>query len=89
MDDDLLVGILTKPGAPPLAMVVDKRVHLEPDALGPRKVSIDFGDDVAGVTVLEKGETKEVQGNSVTLTLPAGGGQLLRLMVSGGSRSAG
>jgi len=86
IDDDLLVGILTKPGAPPLAMVVDKRVDLEPDALGPRKVSIDFGDDVAGVTLLEKGETKEVQGNSVTLTLPAGGGQLLRLMVSGGSR---
>jgi len=83
MDEDLLVGILIKPGAAPLAMVVDKRVDLKAGALEPRDVTLRFGKDVASVAVIERGASKEVPGASVALTLPAGGGQLLRLNVAG------
>ena len=44
MDGDLLVGILTKPGAPPLAMIVDKRAVDTVGTLKPRRVNVTFAE---------------------------------------------
>jgi hypothetical protein len=79
MTDDLLVGIPRKDGAAPLAMVVDKRVDDGYKTIKPREVQITFSQAVKSVDVLEKGQSRKVDGRTVKLTLQAGGGQLLRL----------
>lgn len=79
MSDDLLVGILVKEGMKPLAMVVDKRVSKERDAIGPREVEVRFGSAVSGISIIEDKSEQHVKGNLVKLALPGSGGQLLEL----------
>ncbi len=79
MNDNLLVGILYKPDEPLLAMVVDKRVSIERNALPPREVKLQFADTVIQIDVLESDSVKTSFRNVIELTLPAGGGQLLKL----------
>ena len=83
MSDDLVVGILRKPGAAPLAMVVDKRVDDGFQTIKPREVELTFSTAVKSLEILEKGAGKPVEGNSVKITLQSGGGQLLRLSGQG------
>lgn len=82
MSDDLLLGILAKPGARPLAMVVDKRVSKERDAFEPREIQIVFSSDVSRIGIIEGKRNTKIKGNAINLTLPAGGGQLLELEVA-------
>ena len=81
MSADLLVGVLTqRPGNGqffPLAMVVDKRVDKRRGVLPEREVEVQFARQVTATLVIEGGTTRTVQGNTVKLKLPAGGGQLL------------
>ncbi|MFC1738489.1 hypothetical protein ACFL1G_05505 [Planctomycetota bacterium] len=79
MNDNLLVGILYKADEPLLAMVVDKRVSIDRDALAPRQVKINFADTVTRIDVLEAESIETHHRNIINLTLPAGGGQLLKL----------
>ena len=79
MNDNLLVGILYKPDEPLLAMVVDKRVSIDRDALARRQVKIYFADTVTKIDVLEAESVETHHRNEIKLTLPAGGGQLLKL----------
>jgi len=81
MDDDLLVGFLRKPRAPLLAMIVDKRVSKESGALEPRTVRVEFDDPIRAIRGLEGADAVDarVDDRSVTMTLPAGGGQLFEL----------
>jgi len=83
MSEDLLVGILTKVGESPLAMVVDCRVSKVFGGILPREVSVRFAPAVARVNVLEGTESRPVEGNEVKLTLEAGGGQMLELAGEG------
>ena len=79
MSDDLLVGILTKPGASPLAMVVDRRVDKKPGAVPERQATVRFAPAVTGVDVLEGDAQRSLSGRTVALTLRGGDGQLLAL----------
>ena len=79
MSDELLVGIIAKPDDAPLAMVVDKRVDSMPDALAPREIEVQFADCVVSIEVLEGRNSAPIAGNRLSLSLPAGGGQLVRL----------
>ena len=84
-DDDLLVGVLTRNKADVLAMVVDTRGTPGPEQPPDREVSVTFDRAVGAVTVVPAPGTEErtVDGQSVRLSLPAGGGQLLRLRGDG------
>jgi hypothetical protein len=79
MSDDLLVGVLTRPGQAPLAMVVSKRVSKERGASPSRRVAVTFAEAVSGVTVLADGGERSTSGRQVALTLAGGEGALLRL----------
>jgi len=79
MDDDLIVGILTKAGEAPLAMVVNCSASKGFDDVEPRTVSITFSDAVRRAIVHELGATTETRGSTIRLTLDAGEGQLLEL----------
>ena len=79
MSDRLLVGILTQPSQPPLAMIVDARVSKGWDTLKPREATVTFHSTVRSVAVLEGGKATESAGRTLTVTLPAGGGQLVEL----------
>lgn len=79
MSDDLLVGLLVKPGEPLLAMVVDCRTSKEWEGIPPREVMVRLAPAVTGVNVLEGAQKQPAAGSEVTLTLQAGGGQLLEL----------
>ncbi|MCC6443132.1 MAG: hypothetical protein IT210_06700 [Armatimonadetes bacterium] len=79
MDSDLLVGILTRPGAKPLAMVVDARVSKGMGDLFPRRVSLKWHPDVTAVQRLEGRRFVPSGVPKTTLTLEPGGGQLLEL----------
>ena len=79
MDDQLLVGLLYKPGEPLLAMVVDKRVSKKRDAYAPREVQLRFADSVTAICIQESEPKEKYEGNVIKLTMPAGGGQLLEL----------
>jgi hypothetical protein len=79
MSEDLLVGLLTKPGKLPLAMVVDKRVDKRPGTIPDREVELRFARAVASIRVLDGSEERAVGGNVIRLRLPGGGGQLLAL----------
>ncbi|HUT23361.1 MAG TPA: hypothetical protein VM492_03350 [Sumerlaeia bacterium] len=81
MDDDLLVGLLTKPGRCLMAMVVDKRVSKKFGELAPREVRVVFDDSVRKIAPLEGANavSARAKGNVLEMTLPAGGGQLVEL----------
>jgi len=79
MSNDLLVGILTKPGQPPLAMVVDCRASKDFGAGGPRDVAIRFAPAVTRIRTLEGSRSPASSGCEAKMTLEAGGGQLLQL----------
>ena len=79
MSNQLLIGILTKEGQPPFAMIVDCRVSKQWDDLKPREVTVTFHKTVEGLAILEGKEPKQVAGRTLKLTLPAGGGQLVEL----------
>jgi hypothetical protein len=79
MSEDLLAGIPRKDGAPPLAMVVDKRVDDGYKTIEPREVEVVFSDTVNSIDILNLDATKTVKGNRVKLTIQSGGGQLIRL----------
>ncbi len=84
-DDGLLIGILTAGDRDVLAMVVDSRVSPEPGQLPAREARVTFGAAVDSVTALAAPDTKTrtADGNSAQVSLPAGGGQLLRLQGDG------
>jgi len=79
MSDDLLVGILTAPGRPPVAMVVDKRVGKKMGEIGPRRVEVQFSPAVKGIDVLGAERERTLEGRSASIRLTGGDGQLLRL----------
>ncbi len=79
MSDRLLIGILTTPGQPPLAMIVDCRVSKQWADLKTRNVEVTFHKSVKSVAILEGKTPKEAQGRTLKLALPAGGGQLVEL----------
>lgn len=85
MDEDLLVGLLTKPGRRLMAMVVDKRVSKEFGELAPREVRVVFDDSVKKIVPLEGADAvrARAKGNVLEMTLPAGGGQLVELRCQG------
>ena len=88
MSDDLLVGILAKPGAPPVAMVVDRRVHEKPGAVPEREVTVRFSWAATGVRVLGAADTPTRRGSTVRLTLGGGDGRLLALEGNGLEQAA-
>ncbi|HZT41210.1 MAG TPA: hypothetical protein VFA07_03430 [Chthonomonadaceae bacterium] len=79
MSDDLLVGILTRPGEAPLAMVVDCRASNTFGDLPEREVTLQFAPAVTGIRILEGRRGRSIAGHTVRLTLEAGGGQMLAL----------
>lgn len=79
MSPDLVVGILTKDGHSPLAMVVDCRTSKGFGDVPARQVTVRFAPPVAGTLVLEGGQAKPVAGPEVGLRLKPGEGQLLEL----------
>ena len=79
MSGQLLVGILTREGEPPLAMVVDCRTSKGWADLPPRQVEITFHSTVDGLAILDGEKPRQVEGRFLELTLPAGGGQLVEL----------
>ncbi|HOE65642.1 MAG TPA: PA14 domain-containing protein [Candidatus Hydrogenedentes bacterium] len=82
MSDDLLVGILAKPGEAPLAMIVDKRVERGPDTLSARTVRVTFKRDVSAITLFDGASPRTIKGRTVITALPPGGGQLVQLAMS-------
>jgi hypothetical protein len=92
MDENVLVGILKKPGQPDMAMVVDVRLSKNFQGLPARKVSLQFDDGVKRLVVvsgdqdppdllakmLRRNQTT-IDGNKLTLELEAGEGQLVLL----------
>jgi len=81
-DASLLVGILTKDGQPPLAMIVDARVSRAFGGLPRRDVTVTFHDTVRAVTLLsgeDETANSTVAGSTVTVSLDAGEGQLVAL----------
>jgi hypothetical protein len=79
MSKDLLVGIPRKDEAPPLAMIVDKRVDDGYQTIKPRDITVTFSSDVKSIDLLDGEKTRTIDGNRLKLTLPSGGGQLVRL----------
>jgi hypothetical protein len=78
--DHVVVGILTKPGALPLAMVVDGLTSTNFGDLTNRSVTVQFAPQVSAIDIIEGGTNSlHTNGNSITLTLYPGGGQLLQL----------
>lgn len=84
LDEKLIVGILVKKGAAPMAMVVDCRCSKKFGDIEPRTVEVTFSDKVNLIRALAtpKGDTV-TKGRTVKLTLEAGGGQLLELQGTG------
>ncbi len=81
MSDHLLVGVLRSPAADAvaLAMVVDTRVDKARGVLPERRVELRFAPAAAKVQRAEGGALHDLPAGPVSFTLPAGGGQLLRL----------
>jgi hypothetical protein len=72
MDDDLLVGILTKPGQPTMAMVVDRRVNKNLTPIPSRTVELKFSDLVSRIELLGAASPQVTTGNAVGLSLEEG-----------------
>lgn len=83
MSEDLLVGVGVKDGGAPQVMVVDRRVDKSPGAVPEREVEVRFSPRVTGYEVIEGTERRAVEGNTIRLRLPGGGGQLLALSGEG------
>ncbi len=79
MSDDLIAGVLTTPGEPPLVMIVDKRVDKAFQALPPQNCRIQFSDAVHGIEIIQADHNDPIRTNILELQLPAGGGQLVAL----------
>ena len=82
---NVLVGILKKPGAPTMAMIVDARASHEFQGLPKREVEVCFGDSVGAVGILSDikgGEDRKINGNRIAVELEAGEGQLVLLRPS-------
>lgn len=80
MDENLIAGVLTKKGESPLVMVVDCRVSKNWGDIPSRDVTIRFSPKVKKVVILE-GKGKVVEGNEVRISLEAGGGQMLEIIM--------
>jgi len=81
---NVLVGILKKRGAPTMAVIVDARASHEFRGLPRREVRVGFDDSVGAMDVLSDIEgrgDRTVNGNSLTVELDAGQGQLVLLHV--------
>lgn len=83
MSEDLMVGILSKTLEPDLAMVVDKRVDSQSDALPPREVEIHFSDQVRSLILFDSFRGQSIRGQDAKFTLKAGDGQLILLRTEG------
>jgi hypothetical protein len=79
MSENLLVGILTKPDRPPMAMVVSKRVTKGPGKIPPEAVEVQFSDLVKSIRIVREGRDRTVRGNTARLALAGGEGLLLEL----------
>ncbi|MDP2896760.1 MAG: hypothetical protein Q8Q12_09405 [bacterium] len=79
MDDDVLVGVLTKDGESPLAVVVDKRVALQAGAVPEREVTVRFGPAVSEILLISGRMENSTKGRTIKLKLEGGGAQLLVL----------
>lgn len=79
--DYVVVGILTKPGALPLAMVVNGLTsYIFGDTNFPaRSLTIQFAPQITAIDVIQGGTIVRSNGNVITLTLEPGAGQLLQL----------
>jgi hypothetical protein len=80
--DHVVVGILTKPGALPLAMVVNGLTsYIFGDTNFPaRTLTIQFAPQITAIDVIQGGTNiVQTNGSSITLTLEPGAGQLLQL----------
>lgn len=78
MSEELLVGLLTKPGEAPLAMIVDTRAGKGWADRPARRAQLTFSPRVTAIHVLE-GAGRTVSGSSLGLLLEAGEGQLVEL----------
>jgi hypothetical protein len=79
LSDDLLAGVLTKPGLPPLVMVVDARLSKKSGEPPARDAVVTFAPAVSGVAILGENQETHVAGRTVTVSLEGGEGQLLGL----------
>lgn len=79
MDENLIAGVLTKKKENKLVMVVDCRVSKNWGDIKDREVNIRFSSAVKRVAILEEAKSRIISGNRVTLTLEAGGGQMLEI----------
>ncbi len=79
MSPDLIAGVLTTPKGAMLIMAVDCRTSKQFDDLPVRRAQVQFAPAVSSIDVLEGGKSTRIDGNTVSLDLEAGGGQLLRL----------
>lgn len=84
MDDDLLVGILTRDDDLPIAIVVSKRVGKQFGGCPPRDVTVTFSTAVGRTRVEDLTGARE--GNVVTLSLAGGEGAMVRLYPAPGRR---
>lgn len=83
MSDNLLVGILTKDGTSPLAVVVNSAVSKSFNGLPERSVKVKFVREVRSVSVWDGGAGRIVPSCEVELRMEPGGGQLLQLTGDG------
>jgi len=82
MDDNVLVGVLTKGNQPPRAVIVDARVSRELGKPARRKVEVAFNEAVKSALILAGSDDETdttVDGNVVAVDLDAGEGQLVAL----------
>ncbi|MCD6351991.1 MAG: hypothetical protein J7M26_07720 [Armatimonadetes bacterium] len=80
MSDDLLVGVLSKPGQPPLAMIVDCRASKSFGDLPRRRVTVHFARAVETVRVLRGHRPGALTRRDLELSLRAGEGQMVELL---------
>ena len=81
MSNDLLVGILTKPGQDPMAMVVDKRTsrYSNHQSTSTRLVHVTFNNLVSSIEVIDTASSNVQPENIAYVALKGGEGRLLLL----------
>lgn len=80
---DLLAGVLTSPGEPPLVMLVDARVSKARDTVPERRAEVQCHAAVTGVEIITETERREVRGATLEVPLRGGEGVLLALRGEG------
>jgi hypothetical protein len=83
LSPDLLAGVLTKPGEPPLLVVVDTRVSKVRDTVPERSAEVQCHPAVTGIEVRSEAGRQTVAGTTVALSLRGGEGLLLALRGEG------